>query len=132
MAQITITGLRKRFDRGESYAVDGVDLTVQDGEVVALLGPSGCGKTTTLNLLAGFLKPDDGEIRVGERLLSSRAGVVPPGRRNMSRIFQPQGVGPHKPGSQSVAYGLEVRKVPRDEIARRVDRILETVHLQPL
>ena len=132
MAQITITGLRKRFDRGESYAVDGVDLTVQDGEVVALLGPSGCGKTTTLNLLAGFLKPDDGEIRVDERLLSSQFGVVPPERRNMSMIFQSYAVWPHKTVAQNVAYGLEVRKVPRDEIARRVDRILDTVHLQRL
>ena len=132
MARITISGLRKRFDLGESHAVDGVDLTVQDGEVVALLGPSGCGKTTTLNLLAGFLKPDEGEIRVGDRLLSSPAGVVPPERRNMSMIFQSYAVWPHKTVAQNVAYGLEVRKVSRDEIARRVERILETVHLQRL
>jgi iron(III) transport system ATP-binding protein len=132
MAEITVTGLRKRFDRGEMYAVDGVDLTVSNGEVVALLGPSGCGKTTTLNLLAGFLKPDEGEIRVGERLLSSSAGVVPPERRNMSMIFQSYAIWPHKTVFQNVAYGLEVRKISRDEIARRVERILETVHLQHL
>jgi iron(III) transport system ATP-binding protein len=132
MAEITIAGLRKRFDQGESYAVDGVDLTVRNGEVVALLGPSGCGKTTTLNLLAGFLRPDEGEIRVGERLLSSAAGVVPPERRNMSMIFQSYAVWPHKTVFQNVAYGLEVRKLSKDEIARRVARVLETVHLERL
>jgi iron(III) transport system ATP-binding protein len=132
MAEITISGLRKRFAQGDAYAVDGVDLTVNNGEVVALLGPSGCGKTTTLNLLAGFLKPDDGEIRVGERVLSNASMVVPPERRNMSMIFQSYAVWPHKTVFQNVAYGLEVRKVAHDEIARRVDRILETVHLQQL
>ena len=132
MAQIAITGLRKRFAQGENYAVDGVDLTVRNGEVVALLGPSGCGKTTTLNLLAGFLKPDEGEIRVGERLLSSSAGVVPPERRNMSMIFQSYAVWPHKTVFQNVAYGLEVRRVAQHEAARRVGRVLETVHLERL
>ncbi len=130
MADIHITGLAKRY--GETVALAGIDLTVNDGEVVALLGPSGCGKTTTLQLLAGFLQPDRGEIRVGGRLMSSPGGVVPPEKRNMSLIFQSYAIWPHKTVAQNVAFGLEVRRVPKDDIKRRVDEILEMVHMRPL
>lgn len=122
-----MTGLRKTY--GDAVAVDSIDLEVRDGEVMALLGPSGCGKTTTLQLLAGFLAPDAGEIRVGGRLLSSPRSVVPPERRNMSLIFQSYAVWPHKTVRENVAFGLHVRKLPRDEIRERVARILETVRL---
>jgi len=130
MAQITISGLRKRF--GNAAAVDGVDLVVENGEVMALLGPSGCGKTTTLSLLAGFLRPDEGSIRVGERTLSSPGGVVPPEDRHMSLIFQSYAVWPHMTVFENVAYGLGVRRVARDEIKQRVERVLESVHMRHL
>ena len=93
MPGITITGLTKRF--GDVGAVVGLDLTVRPGELVALLGPSGCGKTTTLRLVAGFLTPEGGEIRVGDRVLSSAAVVVPPERRRMAMIFQSYALWPH-------------------------------------
>jgi len=130
MAQITISGLRKRF--GATPAVDGVDLIVENGEVMALLGPSGCGKSTTLALLAGFLRPDEGEIRAGERTLSSRSRVIPPEERHMSLIFQSYAVWPHMTVFENVAYGLGVRRVGRDEIRRRVESVLDSVHMRHL
>jgi ABC-type Fe3+/spermidine/putrescine transport system ATPase subunit len=129
-ALISIRGLRKAY--GESVAVDGIDLEVQGGEVMALLGPSGCGKTTTLQLLAGFLRPDAGEIRVGERVLSSPRSVVPPERRQMSLIFQSYAVWPHKTVRQNVAFGLQVRRTPRAELTARVAAVLKTVRLERL
>ncbi len=124
---IVLEGLRKTY--GESVAVDSIDLTIKDGEVLALLGPSGCGKTTTLQLLAGFLTPDGGVIRSRERVLSSRSGVVPPERRNMSLIFQSYAVWPHKTVRENVAFGLQVRKVSRAGIATRVGDVLKVVRM---
>jgi iron(III) transport system ATP-binding protein len=130
MSGIKITQLRKVY--GESVALRDIDLEVKNGEVMALLGPSGCGKTTTLQLLAGFLKPDGGEIRVGDRVVSTSRSVVPPERRNMSLIFQSYAVWPHKTVRENVAFGLEVRRVAREELKRRVDRALSTVRLDKL
>ena len=95
-------GLVMRY--GDVAAVDGLDLEVKPGELVALLGPSGCGKTTTLRLVAGFLKPDAGEIWVGERLpVRRRATVIPPERRRMAMIFQSYALWPHMTVAQNVA-----------------------------
>ncbi len=130
MSGIQIARLRKVY--GDTVALDDIDLDVDDGEVMALLGPSGCGKTTTLQLLAGFLRPDGGEIRVGDRVVSTTRSVLPPERRNMSLIFQSYAVWPHKTVRENVAFGLQVRGVARAEITRRVDRALATVRLDGL
>ncbi|HWN02665.1 MAG TPA: ABC transporter ATP-binding protein, partial [Candidatus Dormibacteraeota bacterium] len=127
MPGITITGLTKRF--GDVGAVVGLDLTVRPGELVALLGPSGCGKTTTLRLVAGFLTPEGGEIRVGDRVLSSAAVVVPPERRRMAMIFQSYALWPHMTVAQNVAYGLRFAGVARGDRERRVDEMLRAVQL---
>jgi iron(III) transport system ATP-binding protein len=127
MPGITITGLTKRF--GQVGAVVGLDLTVRPGELVALLGPSGCGKTTTLRLVAGFLAPEAGEIRVGDRVLSSPALVVPPERRRMAMIFQSYALWPHMTVAQNVAYGLRFAGVGRADRDRRVDEMLRAVQL---
>jgi iron(III) transport system ATP-binding protein len=127
MPGVTITGLTKRF--GDVAAVAGLDLAVRPGELVALLGPSGCGKTTTLRLVAGFMAPDAGEIRVGDRVLSSPGAVIPPERRRMAMIFQSYALWPHMTVAQNVAYGLRFAKGPRAERSGRVDEMLRAVQL---
>jgi iron(III) transport system ATP-binding protein len=127
---VVLAGLTKRF--GEVVAVNAVDLRIEPGEFVSLLGPSGCGKTTTLRLIAGFLPPDAGEIRVGERVISRPGAVVPPEQRNMSMIFQSYAVWPHMTVSANVAYGLRMRRVAREPIRRRVLEALQRVRLEAL
>jgi len=127
MAGIRIERLLKRY--GAVAAVHEFSLEIADHEFVTLLGPSGCGKTTILRLLAGFLRPDAGVIRVGGTVLSSPEGVVPPERRGMGMVFQSYAVWPHKTVYENVAFGLTVRKVPKAEARRRVARVLELVGL---
>ncbi len=132
MAAISIAGLRKTYPGSNLWAVDGIDLDIRDGEVMALVGPSGCGKTTTLQLLAGFLSPDEGSIAVGDRVLSSARATVPPEKRRMSLIFQSYAVWPHKTVFENVAYGLRVLRCSRSEIEDRVKRVLASVRLTDL
>jgi len=129
---VSIRGLHKRY--GDVAAVDGLDLDVKPGELVALLGPSGCGKTTTLRVVAGFLAPDSGEVWVGDRCLSSPATVIPPERRRMGMIFQSYALWPHMTVAQNVGYGLRFSKdgrrgVPRSERDGKVTEMLRVVQL---
>jgi iron(III) transport system ATP-binding protein len=130
MAAVELQGLGKVY--GAQAALEEVDLTIAHGELVCLLGPSGCGKTTTLRLIAGFIEPTSGTIRVGERVVSSPARTLPPEQRNMSMIFQSYALWPHMSVRENVAYGLRLRKLPRDEIVRKVDAILSVARLLPL
>ena len=91
--RLSCADLTKRY--GPLAVVDDVSLTIEHGRLVCLLGPSGCGKTTTLRLIAGFVEPTEGEIRVGERVVSSPQRTLPPERRNMSMIFQSYALWPH-------------------------------------
>ena len=132
MPGVSIRGLHKRY--GDVAAVDGLDLDVKPGELVALLGPSGCGKTTTLRVVAGFLAPDSGEVWVGDRCLSSPATVIPPERRRMGMIFQSYALWPHMTVAQNVGYGLRFSKdgrrgVPRSERDGKVTEMLRVVQL---
>src|SRR3977135_3062624 len=130
MASVELGGLTNRY--GALAVVDDVSLTIAHGTLVCLLGPSGCGKTTTLRLIAGFVEPTAGEIRVGEKVVSSPARTVPPERRNMSMIFQSYALWPHMAVAQNVAYGLDLRKIDRDTIARKLAAILATPPLAQL
>ena len=127
MADLRLIDLAKRY--GAAAALRGITLTVPYGQLLALLGPSGCGKTTTLQIIAGFLTPDAGEVWAGDRKLSSPDGVVPPERRRMSLVFQSYALWPHMTVGQNVAFGLEMARAGRAEVTRRVGRILEVVNL---
>ncbi len=130
MASVELRGLTKRY--GALAVVDDVSLTIEHGRLACLLGPSGCGKTTTLRLIAGFVEPSVGEIRVGDRVVSSPSRTVPPERRNMSMIFQSYALWPHMTVAQNVSYGLELRKVDRATIKSKVAQILSTTQLSQL
>jgi iron(III) transport system ATP-binding protein len=127
MAEIRLVDLRKSF--GATLALGGISVTVKDGELLALLGPSGCGKSTTLQILAGFLLPDSGEVWSDDHLLSSPRGAVPPERRRMSLVFQSYALWPHMTVFQNIAFGLEMRRLESGEIKRRVHAIVELVGL---
>jgi len=130
LASVELRGLTKRF--GSLAVVDHVSLRIDHGQLVCLLGPSGCGKTTTLRLLAGFLEPSDGEIHVGDRLVSSSARTLPPEQRKMSMIFQSYALWPHMTVAENIVYGLRLRKLDRDTIAKKLEAILETTKLEIL
>ena len=130
MASVELRGLTKRF--GPLVVVDDVSLRVGHGQLVCLLGPSGCGKTTTLRLIAGFLEPSDGEIHVGDRVVSSAARTLPPESRKMSMIFQSYALWPHMSVAENIVYGLRLRKLDRDSIARKLAAILSTTRLEAL
>jgi iron(III) transport system ATP-binding protein len=130
MAVVELDSLTKRF--GEAAALDGLTLTIEHGTLVCLLGPSGCGKTTTLRLVAGFIDPDSGTIRVGGRTVSQPGRSLPPERRRMSMIFQSYALWPHMTIAENVGYGLKLRRLDRAERERRVNAILDVAHLTEL
>jgi putative spermidine/putrescine transport system ATP-binding protein len=110
---------------GSVQALDGVDLTAEPGQFVALLGPSGSGKTTTLNVLAGFVKPDRGTVAFDAQDMTA----VPPHRRDLGIVFQSYALFPHMSVAQNVAFPLRMRNVPRDERGKRINETLDLVGL---
>jgi putative spermidine/putrescine transport system ATP-binding protein len=124
MAQLEIRNLVKRY--GDFHAVRDVSLSVADGEFLVLLGPSGCGKTTTLRMVAGFIEPSGGQVMLGGTDITQ----LPPWKRNAGMVFQSYALFPHLTVAQNVAFGLEMRKVPRAEIDKRVEETLALVRLE--
>ena len=124
-AAVRFSRIRKRY--GDAVALDDVSFDVLPGEFFSILGPSGCGKTTTLRLLAGFERPDEGEIRLNGERLDDR----PPWERPVAMVFQSYALFPHLSVARNVAFGLERRKLPRGEIADRVEAALTLVRLDP-
>ncbi|HET7547482.1 MAG TPA: ABC transporter ATP-binding protein [Usitatibacter sp.] len=127
MTHLELAGLTKRY--GGVGAVEDVSLSVAKGEFICLLGPSGCGKTTTLRMIAGFLEPDGGEIRVAGEVVSRPGRSLPPERRNMSMIFQSYAVWPHMTVLENVAYGLKMQKRPAAERRERALAMLAATRL---
>jgi spermidine/putrescine transport system ATP-binding protein len=121
-----LQNVTKRF--GEVIAVDAVSLSIRKGEFLTLLGPSGCGKTTLLRMLAGFEAPDSGRVLLGGRDVTE----VPPYRRDVTTVFQHYALFPHMNVFENVAFGLERRRLSREQIESRAARALEMVRMSGL
>jgi putative spermidine/putrescine transport system ATP-binding protein len=126
ISSLTLTGVSRRF--GHVTALDGLSLTISGGEFIALLGPSGCGKSTALNCLAGLLPLTGGHIVLDGKRVDTLAAE----HRGFGMVFQNYALFPHLTVERNVAFGLRMRKVPREEIRSRVRSALELVHLEHL
>jgi multiple sugar transport system ATP-binding protein len=125
MAAITIEGVSKRF--GAAMALEQLDLTVADGEFVALLGPSGCGKTTLLRIIAGLETRSSGRVLIGDRDVSD----LPPAQRGLAMVFQNYAVFPHLTVFENVAFGLRMQKRDEATINRQVKRAADLLQIGP-
>jgi len=121
---VSIQAVSKRF--GETAALNRVSLDIKRGEFFSLLGPSGCGKTTLLRIIGGFESPDDGAVLIGGR----NAAIDPPYKRRTNMIFQHLALFPHLTVAQNIAFGLEMKRVPRTDIDRKVGAMLKLVRLE--
>ncbi len=120
---VGISGVTKKF--GEVVAVDNIYIKIKDGEFFSLLGPSGCGKTTTLRMIGGFELPTAGKICI----MGEEQGFKPPYQRPVNTVFQSYALFPHMTIAQNIAFGLEMQKVPKAEIKKRVAEMLELMQL---
>jgi multiple sugar transport system ATP-binding protein len=124
MAQITLNDVTKRFPDG-TEAVKHMDLDIEDGEFMILVGPSGCGKSTALRMIAGLEDISDGELRIGEEVVNDRA----PKDRDIAMVFQNYALYPHMTVRENMGFALKMKKVPKEEIDRKVQEAAETLDL---
>lgn len=118
-----IKGIKKSF--GDKAVLKDIDVTIKDGEFVTLLGPSGCGKTTLLRIIAGFEKADEGAVILGGEDISKKS----PAKRDINTVFQSYALFPHLNVYNNIAFGLKSKKVPKDEIDKRVKKMMEVVNI---
>jgi multiple sugar transport system ATP-binding protein len=126
MAGVTYENVSKRF--GEVIAVNNLNLEIADKEFLVLVGPSGCGKTTALRLLAGLEEISEGRIMIGDRVVND----VAPKDRDIAMVFQSYALYPHMSVYDNMAFGLKLRKTPKDEIKRRVGDAAKTLGIETL
>ncbi|PWF48272.1 ABC transporter ATP-binding protein [Massilia glaciei] len=127
MASLSIRNVRKVYPNG-AEVLKGVDLEINDGEFLILVGGSGCGKSTLLNMIAGLESVTEGEIRIGDRVVND----VPPKSRDIAMVFQSYALYPTMTVRENISFGLGIRKVPRDEQKRIVERVAETLQMTDL
>lgn len=128
LKQLTIKNLNKKF--GEKEALIDFNLTLDKGEFVTFLGPSGCGKSTALNCIAGLLPISSGHIYIDEECIDDGVNKVPAEKRGFGMVFQNYALFPHLTVFNNVAFGLELKKLPKDEIKDKVSNVLKMVHLE--
>lgn len=121
---IELVGVTKKFEG--TTAVKGIDLQVKEGEFLTFLGPSGCGKTTTLRMIAGFEDPTDGIILIDGKLSEK----LPPEQRDVNTVFQNYALFPHLTIRDNIAFGLKLKKLPKNEIKEKVDRMIQMIKLE--
>lgn len=124
MIDVTLDHVSKQF--GQVTGVEDIDVHIKPGEFFTFLGPSGCGKTTTLRMIAGFYYPSTGRIVFGQHNVTN----LPPNKRNTGMVFQNYALFPHMTVFENIAFGLQVRKVPKPELVQRVERAQQLVHLE--
>ena len=124
MVKVELKGVTKRF--GEVVAADDMNLTINDGEFFTFLGPSGCGKTTSMRMIAGLEYPTQGTVLYDDKDVTQ----LPSFKRNTGMVFQNYALWPHMKVAENVAYGLDIRKVPKDEIKKKVEDVIELVGLK--
>ncbi len=123
MAKVSLIEVEKRY--GETVAVDHISADIADGEFVTLLGPSGCGKTTTLRMVAGLIEPTSGEIWFDDQMVNR----VPTHKRNVGLAFQSHALFPHMTVAKNIAFGLQMKRMPRSQIQQRVDEMLSMIEM---
>jgi len=126
MATVTFDHVWKKY--GDVIAVNDLSLEIQDGEFMVLVGPSGCGKTTSLRMIAGLEEITEGDLRIGDRIVNN----VPPKDRDIAMVFQSYALYPHMTVRDNLAFGLKLRKTPKNEIERRVKEAAGMLSLEPL
>jgi ABC-type sugar transport system ATPase subunit len=127
MASVEFEHVEKRY-AGETAALVDLCLSVDDGELLAVVGPSGCGKSTLLRLLAGLESPTQGTLRIGDAVVNERT----PQQRNVAMVFQDYALYPHRTVRGNLSFPLEMRRLPRDEIRRRVEQVAELLDISAL
>ena len=132
MPSVVVKNISKRF--GTVTALDNVSFTVGDKSFLTLLGPSGCGKTTMLRLIAGFDRPDQGEIRIGSDTVSSGEQNLnmPASERNLGMVFQSYALWPHMTVFENIAYPLRLRKIKGTDIQQKVKSVLNLIQLEEI
>ena len=126
MAEVTFENVSKIYPDG-TRAVSGIDLGIKDGEFMVLVGPSGCGKTTALRMVAGLEEISEGELRIGDRVVND----VAPRNRDIAMVFQSYALYPHLSVYDNIAFGLRLRKMPKQEIDQRVKEAARVLDLEP-
>src|SRR6476646_1956430 len=124
MSEITLEGITKVFADGQE-AVKDMSLEIGDGEFMILVGPSGCGKSTALRMIAGLEDISDGELRIGEEVVNDRA----PKDRDIAMVFQNYALYPHMTVRENMGFALKMKKVPKEEIDRKVQEAAQTLDL---
>lgn len=121
---LQLKGIRKRF--GETTVLSGIDLSIEEGEFITLLGSSGCGKTTTLRIIAGLETPDSGQVILDGADITA----LEPNKRPVNTVFQNYALFPYMTVADNIGYGLKIRKVPKPDIAAKVEEMLQLVQLE--